>query len=276
MVDTLLSDLLNTDFDDERDDAHETLIVDVNGFEGPLDLLLTLAKKQKVDLREISVVDLVNQYLAFIEVARVRRLELAADYLVMAAWLAYMKSHLLLPVPPEDDDALSGEEMAAYLARRLELLQAMRNASKRLMARAQLGQDFFPRGKVETRTMQTNVKWTASLLDLVQAYARQKTKDAYQPLHLERDAVYAVDEALHRLRSMLGTFPDWTTLQAYLPESMRTPPAIKSCLASTFAACLELVKEGKLEVRQKAAFEAIHIKSVTQVQSHATTALNAV
>lgn len=261
LSDILVPDVGHLDTQDER-----AFIVDVNGFEGPLDLLLTLAKKQKVDLREISVVQLAKQYLAFIEVVRLRQLELAADYLVMAAWLAYLKSHLLLPKPPETEDET--EDMAAHLAHQLERLQAMRTASENLFARAQLGHDFFARGHIEAAKTRTVTQWSATLMDIMHAYARCKTRDSYQPLHLERQAVYAVDEALVRLRSILGDLVEWQTLVTYLPASWSKPETVRSSLASTFAACLELAKEGKLELRQDGAFLPIRIKSTTPIEVH--------
>jgi segregation and condensation protein A len=174
--------------------AAEALIVDVDGFEGPLDLLLTLSRTQKVDLRKISVLQLARQYLAFVERAKALRLELAADYLVMAAWLAFLKSRLLLPPDPTEDGP-SGEEMAAHLAFQLERLQAMRDAAARLMARDRLGRDFFARGLPEDVTRVRRVRYTATLLDLMQAYARLRTRDEFRPYMMDRDAVYTMEEA---------------------------------------------------------------------------------
>ena len=163
----------------------ERLILNLGSYEGPLDMLLDLARSQKVDLREISVLALAEQYLAFIEAAKRLRLDLAADYLVMAAWLAYLKSRLLLPKPPEDDGP-TGEEMAAHLAFQLERLQGMRRVAEKLLERPQLGRDFFQRGEPERRIVSTRVEWTATTIDLLRAYARQRTKENFQPLHLER------------------------------------------------------------------------------------------
>ena len=168
--------------------ASEALIVDVDGFEGPLDLLLMLSRTQKVDLRRISIVQLADQYLAFVAQAQTLRLELAADYLVMAAWLAYLKSKLLLPPDPEDDGP-SAEDLAAHLAFQLARLEAMRAAAARLMARDQLGRDLFARGDPETLTSRRNVTWTATLLDLMRGYARIRTKDEFRPYVMDRDNI---------------------------------------------------------------------------------------
>ena len=183
--------------------AAEALIVDVDGFEGPLDVLLTLSRTQKVDLRKISVLALAQQYLAFVEKARALRIELAADYLVMAAWLAFLKSRLLLP-PDPDDEGPSGEELAAHLAFQLERLQAMRDAAARLMARDQLGRDFFRRGQGEDVTRIRTVTYSATLLDLMQGYARIRTRDEFRPFVMDRDAVFTMEQALERMRPTYG------------------------------------------------------------------------
>ncbi len=240
--------------------AAEALVVDVDGFEGPLDLLLTLARTQKVDLRQISVLALAQQYLAFVEKARALRIELAADYLVMAAWLAFLKSKLLLP-PDPTEEAPSGEALAAHLAFQLERLQAMRDAAARLMARDRLGRDIFARGLPEPVGLTRRVKLTASLGDLMQAYARLRTRDAFRPLTYDRENVFTMEEALDRLRGMIGFAGRWTTLEAYLPDGWTENPARRrSATAATFAASLELVKEGKAELRQNATFAPIEIR----------------
>ena len=175
--------------------AAEALIIDVEGFEGPLDLLLTLGRTQKVDLRKISILQLARQYLLFVEKAKALRLELAADYLVMAAWLAFLKSRLLLPPDPTDEGP-SGEELAAHLAFQLERLQAMRDAAARLMGRDQLGRDFFARGQSEQVERVRRVTYTATLLDLMQAYARIRTKDEFRPFIMDRKNVFTMEQAL--------------------------------------------------------------------------------
>lgn len=241
----------------------EALIVDVDGFEGPLDLLLTLSRTQKVDLRRISVLQLAEQYLAFIETARSLRIELAADYLVMAAWLAFLKSRLLLPPDPRDEGP-SGEELAAHLAFQLERLQAMREAAARLMARDQKGRDFFVRGVPETVARVRRVTYTASLLDLMQAYARLRTRDEFRPYVMDRDHILTMEQALDRMRALIGFAGDWTDLASYLPEGWETDPARRrSATAATFAASLELVKAGAIELRQGDIFAPIEIRKKT-------------
>ncbi|MBI1492099.1 MULTISPECIES: segregation and condensation protein A [Rhodobacterales] len=240
--------------------AAEALIVDVEGFEGPLDLLLTLSRTQKVDLRRISVLELAHQYLTFIETAKELRIELAADYLVMAAWLAFLKSRLLLPPDPSEEGP-SGEELAAHLAFQLERLEAMRKSAARLMARDQKGRDFFVRGQIETVERVRKVAYTATLLDLMQGYARLRTRDDFRPFVMDRDAVFTMEQALDRLRSLIGYSGDWTELVNYLPEGWaEDPEKRRSATAATFAASLELVKEGKIELRQGDVFAPIQIR----------------
>ncbi len=240
--------------------AAEALIVDIDGFEGPLDLLLTLGRTQKVDLRQISVLQLARQYLEFVERARELRIELAADYLVMAAWLAFLKSRLLLPPDPEDEGP-TGAELAAHLAFQLERLQAMRQMAAKLMARDQLGRDFFPRGIPEDVTRVRTVHYTATLLDLMQGYARIRTKDEFRPYTMDRDALLTMEQALDRMRSLIGFSGSWTDIVSFLPDDFRGDPARRrSATASTFAASLELVKEGKVEIRQSEAFAPVELR----------------
>jgi segregation and condensation protein A len=240
--------------------AAEALIVDVDGFEGPLDVLLTLSRTQKVDLRKISVLTLAEQYLAFVEKARSLRIELAADYLVMAAWLAFLKSRLLLPPDPTEDGP-TGEELAAHLAFQLERLQAMRERAAQLMARDRLGQDRFVRGIPEAVATARNVTYTATLLDLMQAYARTRTRDEFRPFTMDRDKIFTMEEALGRMRGMIGYGGDWMDIIGFIPEGWRRDPKMRrSAAASTFAAALELVKAGKADLRQRDAFAPIHLK----------------
>ena len=240
--------------------AAEALIVDVDGFEGPLDLLLTLSRTQKVDLRKISILQLARQYLAFVEKAKQLRIELAADYLVMAAWLAFLKSRLLLPPDPEEEGP-SGEELAAHLAFQLERLQAMRNAAAQLMARDRLGRDFFARGIPEDVTKTKIVTYTATLLDLMQGYARLKTKDEFRPFVMDRDSVFTLEEALDRMRGLIGYAGKWTDILSYLPEGWETDPKRRrSATAATFAASLQLAKEGKVHLRQDGTFGKIELR----------------
>lgn len=242
--------------------ASEALLVDVDGFEGPLDVLLTLARTQKVDLRKISILELAMQYLKFVEQAKKLRIELAADYLVMAAWLAFLKSRLLLPPDPAEEGP-SAEELAAHLAFQLERLEAMRRSAAKLMARDQMGRDFFVRGIPETVSQNRKVTYTATILDLMQAYAYIKTKDSFEPLHMrERDRLFTMEQALKRLRTLIGHTIEWGDLNQFLPDGWRDDPKfLRSATASTFAAALELVKEGKLEIRQDESFSPIQIKT---------------
>lgn len=241
-------------------DAAEALVIDIDGFEGPLDLLLTLARAQKVDLRRISILGLAVQYLGFIEAAKRLRIELAADYLVMAAWLAYLKSRLLLPPDPEEEGP-SGEELAAHLAFQLQRLEAMREAAARLMGRDQLGRDFFARGEALQATEDRRIRHEVTLYDLLRAYARIKTRDEFTPLHLEREPVLTMERALERMRDLLGTAQDWTELAAWLPEDWRAcPRRRRSATAASFAAVLELAKRGEVEIRQEATFQPLYLR----------------
>jgi segregation and condensation protein A len=240
--------------------AAEALIVDIDGFEGPLDVLLMLGRTQKVDLLKISVLDLARQYLAFVERAKQLRIELAADYLVMAAWLAFLKSRLLLPPDPTEEGP-SGEELAAHLAFQLERLQAMREHAAKLMARDQLGRDFFARGIPEDITRVKRVTYTATLLDLMQGYARIRTKDEFRPYAMDREAIFTMEQALERMRGLIGFAGTWTDISTYLPEGFTIDPARRrSATASTFAASLELVKEGKIVIRQSDTFAPIEVR----------------
>jgi segregation and condensation protein A len=240
--------------------AAEALIVDVDGFEGPLDLLLTLSRTQKVDLRKISVLKLAEQYLGFVEQARSLRIELAADYLVMAAWLAFLKSRLLLPPDPTDDGP-SAEDLAAHLAFQLERLAAMREAAARLMGRDQLGRDFFARGVPEDVTHHKVVGYTATLLDLMRAYARIRTKDEFRPFVMDREHVYTMEQALERMRGLIGYAGEWADLTTFLPEGWSaTPMARRSATAAHFAAVLELAKRGQVTLRQSETFAAIQLR----------------
>ncbi|MGR3453723.1 segregation and condensation protein A [Pseudooceanicola sp.] len=240
--------------------AAEALIVDVEGYEGPLDLLLTMARTQKVDLMKVSVLQLARQYLAFVEKARALRIELAADYLVMAAWLAFLKSRLLLPPDPEEEGP-SGEELAAHLAFQLERLAAMRDVAARLMARDQLGRDFFARGITEDVTRVRRVTYTATLLDLMQGYARIRTKDEFRPFVMDRAHIHTMEQSLDRMRKLIGFAGKWTDIASYLPDDWkRDRMSRRSAHAATFAASLELVKEGLVEIRQSDTYAPIQVR----------------
>ncbi|MCA3454282.1 MAG: segregation/condensation protein A [Rhodobacter sp.] len=238
----------------------ESLIVDVDGFEGPLDLLLMLSRTQKVDLRRISVLQLAEQYLEFVNRAKALRIELAADYLVMAAWLAYLKSRLLLPPDPTEAGP-TADELAAHLAFQLERLQAMREAAARLMARDRKGRDFFARGLPEDVMRIRRVRHSATLLDLMQAYARTRTRDEFRPFVMDRQNVYTMEQALDRMRGLIGYAGDWTDLVSYLPDGWDLhPQRRRSATAAHFAAVLELAKRGQIELRQPETFAPIQIR----------------
>ena len=247
--------------DDVADDA---LIVDVPGYDGPLDLLLMLARTQKVDLMQISVLALAEQYLAFVEQARTLRIELAADYLVMAAWLAFLKSRLLLPPDPEAEGP-SAEDMAAHLAFQLERLQAMRQAAAQLLARDRLGADRFCRGDPDPTLRVRRVEWQAGLIDLMRAYARLKTRDEFRPFALDRRDIYTMEQALDRMRGLIGFAGGWTDLADFLPDGWDASAARRrSATAATFAASLELAKQGQLQIRQEGTFAPIAIRRRTR------------
>jgi len=238
--------------------------LDLDGYEGPIDALLQLAREQKVDLTRISILELAEQYLRFVREARHLRLELAADYLVMAAWLAYLKSRLLLPEEDADGEEPTGAEMAAALRFQLQRLEAMQEAGERLMARAQLGREFFARGAPEPLRTVTHVRYDAKLYDLLQAYARQSTQVEASDLHIPPTELYTVDGAIHRLRGLLGHVPGWRTLSSFLPRELEGSLLWKSALASTFTASLELCREGELRIRQDGAFGPIYLASAKE------------
>ena len=245
--------------EDSRRTDDPSLVVDVDGFEGPLDLLLHLARNQKVDLARISVLALAEQYLAFIDRVRAVRLELAADYLVMAAWLAFLKSKLLIPKQPGDEGE-SGEELAAVLQFRLKRLEAMRDAAARLVNRNRLGRDVFARGMPEMVIVEKRNAFSASLYDLLTAYAIQRQKHAVTNVRIARRGVWSLAQAREILSRLIGSIGDWTTLDRYLIDYLATPQERRTATASSFAASLELVREGKLEVRQEQAFAPIYLR----------------
>jgi segregation and condensation protein A len=236
----------------------DRLTVDLGSWEGPLDLLLTLARTQKVDLREMSILALVDQYLAYINDARALKLEIAADYLVMAAWLAYLKSGLLLPKDPEIEP--SPEELALRLQLRLERLNAMREAGARLMARDRLGRDVFARGAPEGLRVVRKAKWDSGLFDLIQAYGHVKAR-AEPPFHIVHQRnVLTLEEAIDRVSRLVGSMVEWTVIHRFLPES-DDPQFRKSALASSFVATLELARQGKIALRQDDAFAPLYVRA---------------
>lgn len=245
----------------EPEDEGPALIVDVDGFEGPLDLLLQLARNQKVDITKISILALAEQYLVFIDDARKMKLELAADYLVMAAWLAYLKSRLLLPREADDGDEPPPEELAARLQFRLQRLQAMRDAGAKLLSRNRLGRDVFARGWPEPVVVEKQVEWSDTLIDLLQVYAdRRQRKAAHHNYEIKPMPVWTLKEARTALERMLGSMEDWGRFDTYLMDYMVEPEKRASVIASGFTASLELVREGVLEVRQEKPFHAIYLR----------------
>jgi segregation and condensation protein A len=234
-------------------------VVDVEGFEGPLDLLLALARQQKVDLAKISILALADQYLAFIEEARKLRLELAADYLVMAAWLAYLKSRLLLP-DVGSPEGQSAEDMAVALALRLKRLEAIRGVAQRLFERPQLDRDVFLRGQPEPIAHIKRPQWSATLYDLLSAYAQQRQKSALAHVRLAKRSVWSLAEAREMLERLIGQSPDWTRLDEYLISFVVEPSLVPTVFASSFASSLELVREGLMEVHQQEAFAPIYVR----------------
>ncbi len=253
----------NSRFEEDRREEHEAemedLRLDLDGFEGPIDVLLTLAREQKVDLTRISISELADQYLAFITRARRLRLEIAADYLVMAAWLAYLKSRLLLPDSGEEEP--SAAEMAARLAFQLQRLEAMREAAEALMRRPRLGRDVFARGAPEPLPVDRTPVFDVSLYELLTAYGAQMQRQAARTLRIEPSDVLSMEDALRRLRGLVGDLPEWTTLATFLPKELRNSTMARSALASTFAAALELARAGRIVLRQAETFGPIYLKS---------------
>ena len=253
----------------ERASDEPALVVDVEGFEGPLDLLLTLARHQKVDLAKISILALADQYLAFIEEARRLRLELAADYLVMAAWLAYLKSRLLLP-DVNAPEGQSAEDMANALALRLKRLEAIRTAAEQMFGRAQLGRDVFARGQPEPIAHIKRPEWTATLYDLLSAYAHQRQKNALSRVKLAKRAVWSLAEAREALERLIGQASDWTCIDQYLIKYVVEPSLAPTVFASSFASALEMVREGTAEIHQHQAFAPIYMRKRTVAAAVAT------
>jgi segregation and condensation protein A len=236
------------------------LTLDLDGFEGPIDLLLQLAREQKVDLRRISILALADQYLAFIARADRLELELAADYLVMGAWLAYLKSRLLLPEPPEEAGP-SAEEMAEVLAFRLRRLEAMQESARRLLARPLLGRDVFGPGAESVPTETRRPVFEASLYDLLKAYAGRRPREPAQILQILAPRYYSVEDALHRLSLSIGTVVEWRHLSAFLPPRLAPGSGVDGGLAATFTATLELARTGRIELRQDEAFGPIWLRA---------------
>ncbi|NFV79956.1 segregation and condensation protein A [Magnetospirillum aberrantis] len=252
--------------EDEEGDGRaegERLLLDLDGFEGPLDVLLSLARDQKVDLAKISILRLADQYLVFVQRVRQKHLDLAAEYLVMAAWLAYLKSRLLLPEPePVEEGLPSAAEMAEILAFRLRRLEAMQKAGTQVMTRAQLGRDFFGRGAPDSVSVVTHSIFDVQLFDLLKAYADHVVRTSVRTLTIEAPDLYSVEDALKRLENLLGRMPDWSVLSSYLPQLAGDALKMKSAVASTFIAALELAKQGRLQLRQDGGpYSPIYVKA---------------
>ncbi|MDE2385066.1 MAG: segregation/condensation protein A [Alphaproteobacteria bacterium] len=238
----------------------EELIVDVGGFEGPLDLLLDLARTHKIDLAQVSILALADQYLAFIEKARIMRIDVAADYLVMAAWLAYLKSRLLIPQPPSTDEA-APQDMAARLAFRLQRLAAMREASENLLKRPQLGQDVFARGAPQALVVEVTREYADNLIDLLKAYAdRRQKKVVRQTYTVKRQRTWSIKEAREAIERMVGAMDEWGTFDHWLERYLATAETRRSVRASSFTASLELARDGRIELRQEEAFRPIYLR----------------
>jgi segregation and condensation protein A len=243
----------------ERAPEEPSFVVDVEGFEGPLDLLLALARQQKVDLAKISILALADQYLRFIEEARKLRLELAADYLLMAAWLAYLKSRLLLP-DVTSEEGQNAAAMASALALRLKRLEAIRTVADQLLGRAQLDRDVFRRGQPEPIAHIRRPEWTATLYDLLTAYAHQRQRTALSHVHVAQRAVWSLAEARAALERLIGGARDWARLDEYLLTFVVDPSLARTVFASSFASTLELVREGLMEVHQQGAFAPLYVR----------------
>lgn len=243
------------------DDA-DALIVDLDGYEGPLHVLLALARRQKVDLTKLSVTRLADQYLAFVRTARARRFALAADYLVMAAWLAYLKSRLLLPRPePLAEGALPAEAVAEQLALRVARLGAVRDAAKALQARSILGRDVFTRGDPQALRVVSHTRLEGDLYQLMAAYVGQRRRQRERLYRPAPSPAYALDDARDRLRAMLPQLSRWTPLSGVAPAAAPGGPTRASCIASTLSASLELVREGEMDARQPGAFDEVYLRA---------------
>lgn len=239
-------------------EATDALTIDIDGWEGPLDLLLALARNQKVDLRQLSILQLVDQYLTYVNEARELKLEVAADYLVMAAWLAYLKSALLLPRDPEIEP--SPEELALRLQLRLERLNAMREAGARLVARDRMGRDVFSRGAPEGLKVVRKSRWQAEIYDLIAAYGQISARTRPVMHIVAVRPVMTLEDAITRVSDLVGERIDWSTIESFLPAEAEGLYR-KSALASSFVAALELARQGRVELRQKSAFAPLYLKA---------------
>ncbi len=252
-----------SEFEDDNEftpSSDHQLVLDVDGFAGPIDVLLTLAREQKVDLTQISILELADQYLAWVTKLRQANLELAADYLVMAAWLAYLKSLLLLPTSTDDEEP-TGEEMAAALQFQLLRLESMQQAGEKLLGRDQLGQDFFPRGNPEKFGYNLNGAFEASIYDLLKAYGEHTHRSNVRILRIELSDLYSTDDGLKWLTKLLGSMPDWTSLLQFLPAEIKGDLVSRSMVASALSAALQLTKQGELKIRQTETFGTVYVRA---------------
>jgi len=253
--------LIIDDFEDQHpaSSLEVGFLLDVGGFEGPIDVLLTLARDQKVDLTQISILELANQYLYWVMEIRNSNLELAADYLVMAAWLAYLKSRLLIPDMSLEDEP-TGEEMSEALQFQLRRLESMQNSGAQILAQLQLGQDYFKRGEPEKFGNNSTSIYKISIYDLLSAYGEHTHRSNIKTLHIQGSDLFSPDDAIKRMIGMVGKIPNWARLEQFLPIQLRGDIVSRSAIASTFVAVLQMTKEGKMQMRQSAAFKTIFIK----------------
>jgi segregation and condensation protein A len=254
--------VVSEDVSDDAFDApprSQTFVVDIDGYEGPLDLLLALVRDHKLDLAQISILDLAQQYLDFIEQVRRLRLEIAADYLVMAAWLAFLKSKLLLPAEDGEGEP-TGEELAAQLAHRLRRLEAMREAGAKLFNRNRLGRDFFARGMPEGIRLVRNSEYDANIYDLLKAYSNQRQRTAIDTIHFSARPVWSIQDARARLEAILGASLGWAPIDELIMQFLEDPQMKRTVLASSLSASLELTREGLAELRQKSAFAPLYVR----------------
>ena len=252
------------DFEDQgtiRGSHEPVLLLDVDGFEGPIDVLLTLARDQKVDLAQISILELANQYLYWVTEIRNSNLELAADYLVMAAWLAYLKSRLLIPDLSEEDEP-TGEEMSEALQFQLQRLESMQKSGALIMGRLQLGLDYFKRGAPERFGFNSTSVFKLSIYELLSAYGEHTHRSNVKTLHIEGSDLFSPEDAIQRMAGLVGKFPDWELLEKFLPIELRGDIISRSAIASTFVAALQMAKEGKMQIRQSSAFKPIFVREL--------------
>jgi len=253
----------NPPFQDDEVSADDRLLVELDGFEGPLDLLLALAREKKLDISQISIADLATQYIGYINDLKKHRLEIAADYLVMAAWLVFLKSKLILPNEETEAESPSGDQLAAQLAFRLKRLEAMRAKGNELMARPQLGQEFFAVGAALGRNTIFKVEYKAELFDLLRAYSAQQQRQVVQGYKVKRRQVWSIKKARNRLSSLLGMSIEWAPINELIASFLGTEIAMKTTVASTFGATLEMARDGVIEIKQSGPFQPLYVKTTS-------------